>query len=345
MYIAKIKKNKEFTYIIRESVPNKDWTSGKDAPVPPHAMDHRDVFDLGPSPGAWIDYPGGNAWCFDPQMESIVSEKCRHFDPDRLEDLFWPWIRPDIKRAIDTFRNRSPGPGYPPLTRKEKQKIIRNTHPFDMRRAHFLKFGNMDQGPLSAMPAVIFRHLQQKSRDEIEYSFMTQEAGLSPREQKSYVYTVFDLQHFFKGFMAKKMPHALDQVKVETYFLKELCRCNRELFSLSFPLHDHLIRYVIMFFDNNYADTVLMEELEKDFIFRHRSFKPRPDPMIPTKKARNLFNISKQEMKTMDKKKLTRIFRKLARAHHPDKGGSHERFVEINNAYQTLVKKISPEQS
>jgi curved DNA-binding protein CbpA len=42
----------------------------------------------------------------------------------------------------------------------------------------------------------------------------------------------------------------------------------------------------------------------------------------------------------MDKKALTREFRRLARQHHPDRGGSHERFVELGNAYQTLLEKV-----
>jgi curved DNA-binding protein CbpA len=44
----------------------------------------------------------------------------------------------------------------------------------------------------------------------------------------------------------------------------------------------------------------------------------------------------------MDKQTLTRKFRKLARKHHPDRGGSHDRFVELSEAYQTLLAKINP---
>jgi len=43
----------------------------------------------------------------------------------------------------------------------------------------------------------------------------------------------------------------------------------------------------------------------------------------------------------MSKSRLTRIYRKLAREHHPDHGESHDKFVEINNAYQILLEKIN----
>ena len=32
--------------------------------------------------------------------------------------------------------------------------------------------------------------------------------------------------------MAKQMPHALDQNKVEAFFIQELCQLNNELFGL-----------------------------------------------------------------------------------------------------------------
>ena len=57
-------------------------------------------------------------------------------------------------------------------------------------------------------------------------------------------------------------------------------------------------------------------------------------------KAREIFGISKEDLKTMEKKTLTRAFRKLARKHHPDKGGDHDKFVEINDAYQALLEKL-----
>jgi hypothetical protein len=323
-----LKNKTSHTYVLRESIQ-----ADKE-------MIFHDLFDLGIDPGAWIKYPGGNAWYLNEDMEAAVSGICNDFVADKLEDLFWPWVRPDIRQAVETFRNRCGSQGLKKLTDLEKEAILHDTHAFDKRRAHFLKFGNMDQGPLSNMPAVLFKDLQTISRDEIEQRFMAQESKLKARNLKSYVYTIFDLQHFFKGFMAKKMPHVLDQDKVEAFFLEELCHINKELFGLTSHLDDYLLKYLIMFFDNEYAGTILLEDLERDFRFRHRFFNQIPKNSVSTRKARTLFNITREELKTLNKKRLAKIYRKFAREYHPDKGGSHDKFVEINNAYQALLEKI-----
>jgi len=328
MYLAKIKKNKTMTYILRESVPDEE------------GFGFRDICDLGPSPGAWIDYPGGNAWYLSPELESRVSKTTVNFDSDRLEDLFLPFIRPAIRRATQTFSRRSSSIGFQRMGKKEKEALARSVHSFDKRRAHFLKFGNMDQGPLANMPAVIFKTLKDKSRDEIEQGFMAQEKCIRPRDLKSYVYTIFDLQRFFKSFMARQMPHAMDQDKVETFFIKELCLLNQKFFSLTTHLHAYLIRYAIMFFDHAYGDTVLLDDMANDFMFRSRSFTPPPKPSVSVSKASQIFGLSVEEVKTMDKKTLTQKFRTLAREHHPDKGGDHEKFVKINEAYQALLERL-----
>ncbi len=328
MYIARVKKDRQMTYMLRESIPREE------------ALGFRDIYNLGPSPGAWIDYPGGNAWYLSPDLESEISKTADNFNSEQLENIFWPFIRPGIRRATEAFRDRSGTPAFKRMSKKEKEAMARTTHAFDKRRAHFLKFGNMDQGPLVNIPAVLFRNLQNKSRDEIEQGFMVQEMQLHPKELKSYVYTIFDLQHFFEGFMAKQMPHVLDQDKVETFFIQELCLLNKSFFNLTDCLHEYMIRYAIMFFDHTYGDTVLLEDMEQDFRFRSRFFGHPPKPSVSPSKARKVFHLSKEEFRAMDKKALTRRFRKLAREHHPDKGGDHDKFVEINEAYQTLLEKV-----
>ena len=203
---------------------------------------------------------------------------------------------------------------------------------------------NMDQGPMVNMPTVIFRQLHNKSRDEIEQLFMDQERILRKKDLKSYVYTVLDLHRFFKGFMAKQMPHALDQDKVEAFFIQELCLLNKELFDLTSRLHEYLIRYAIMFFDHTYGDSVLLDDMVKDFQFRQRNrwFKPPGvAPQLGLARALKIFNLTAKALESMDKKDLTREFRHLARQHHPDRGGSHDRFVELSNAYQALLEKVS----
>ncbi len=335
MYLAFIKTGKKATYFLRESVRKAAGESSASK----ERLIHRDLYDLGPSPGAWIDYPGGNAWYVDPDLEAAVLHTCQNFDPDLFEELFWPFVRSDIRQAVEGFRNRSDTVKNPRSTTQEKETLARSTHAFDKRRTHFLKFGNMDQGPLPNMPAILFKEIQEKSRDEIEQAFMTKEKTLKPNDLKSYVYTIFDLQSFFKGFMAKTMPQALDQERIETLFLKEICRINRHLFGLT-SLSSYMVRYLIMFFDNEYAESLLLEEMERAFRSRHRTFHPPPPQNISTAKARALFKLSKEDLKNLNPRKLTRLYRKLAREHHPDRGGSHDKFVEINNAYQTLLQRL-----
>ncbi|MFN2435922.1 MAG: J domain-containing protein [Desulfotignum sp.] len=329
MYLAKIRKHRQTTYFLRESIPD-ETVSG-----------FQDICTLGPQPGAWIDYPGGNAWHLCPELVRRITKQAGQFDSEELEDLFWPYVRSDIRQATAHFRERGKTSAYRRMTRKEKEAVVRSTHAFDKRRAHFLKFGNMDQGPLVNMPPALFRKLQGKCRDQIEQEFIHQESRLNHRELKSYVYTIFDLQRFFKGFLAKKMPHALDQDKVDAFFIQEVCDLNTGLFRQPGHLNDYLIRYVIMFFDHPYGESVLLEEMEQDFRFRSRFFHQPPKPAVSGSRAREIFNLTAAELKTMDKRSLTRKFRKLARKHHPDKGGSQDKFVELSEAYQALLEKIT----
>ncbi len=43
----------------------------------------------------------------------------------------------------------------------------------------------------------------------------------------------------------------------------------------------------------------------------------------------------------MDRRKLTKIYRRLAKKTHPDRGGESNRFVEITVAYETLLQTKS----
>lgn len=327
MYMARIRHKNQIRYVLRESL-TVDGT-----------LTFRDLFDLGVDPCEYIHYAGKNAYYFDEEIEDALSEAGAGFDFDTLEDLFWPWIRPDVRDAVDAFRHRSEKRRVNKLTEAEKERINRQVNNFDKRRAHFLKFGNMDQGPVENMPAPLFKHLADRSRDEIEQTFLGQELSMNVRELKSYVYTVFDLQQFFSGFLARKMPHALDQEKVDGFFLEEICRINTRLFNMTGSLHPYMIRYVIMFFDYPYENTRLLDEFAKDFMYRHRFHRPKPRGPT-TGRALKIFKISEQQIKTMTRRELTRQYRKLARQRHPDTGGSHETFVKLNNAYKRLLDRI-----
>ncbi len=299
----------------------------------------RDLFDIGQSPSMFIKYAGGNAFYFDEEMENTVSDCAKDYDPEKLEDVFWPWVRPDIRRAVDTFRGRSAKSLK--LTDTQKDYLATRLHPFDKRRVHYLKFARMDQGPLENMPLTIFKDLLNKSRDEIEQGFMRQEFALKAHELKSYVYTVFDLQRFFQSFMAKRMPHAMDQDKVDAYLVEELCTLNAHFFNRTDALDEYMIRYALMFFDHQYADTTLLDDFARAFMSSRRAYRPpAPKNMVSRSKAMKIFNLSPDAFKKLNKRSLRKIYRGLARKSHPDAGGSHKKFIELNGAYQTLLEKI-----
>lgn len=327
MYIAATKQKQKF--ILRETYRSGD------------CLTFRDLFDLGENPAQHIKYPGGNAFYIDEDLQDQLDRLGTKYTDDHLEDLFWPWVRPEIRRAVETFRGRA-GSHQTKPSRAEQEKISLTVHPFDKRRVHYLKFATMDQGPVENMPAPLFYRFSGQCRDEIEQNFIRQEACLKVHELKSYVYTVFNIQSYFQGFMAKEMPHALDQQKVDACFIKELCRINKKLFHENSMLDDYMIRYAVMFFDYPYADTRLLDKMANDFMFRHHFHKPMPEKKVPLREACKAFKITKKELKKMTKRHLTRLYRKLARKVHPDTGGSDELFVQLNSAYKTLLDRLTP---
>ncbi len=96
-----------------------------------------------------------------------------------------------------------------------------------------------------------------------------------------------------------------------------------------------------MFFDHQYADTQLLDDFANAFMFRQRFHTPKPPRNIPVRNALKIFQLNKKTFKAMSKKQLTKHYRRLARKVHPDTGGSHEEFVELNNAYESLLSRIS----
>ncbi len=335
MYLARRRVKGEIHYILRMTC------------VEEGRLTFCDLLELGRNPSKYIVYPGGNSFCLDEMIENVLAKKGVTPDPDLLEDAFWPFVKPSVKVAADYFRQRSKkGKKKGRLSARDKEKIMKSVHPFDKRRAHYLKFGNMEQGPLERMPPVIFRNLVDRSRDEIEQSFMQQEEVLNGDELKTYVYTIFNLQQFFNSIMSVKMPQAMDQDKVDKHFLEEICRINKALFNKfsdysKNSVHEHLIRYVIMFFDNMYAGSTLLDEYAKDFIYRHRFFQSfQPEKRVGLKEAARVFGVEKQKLKNMDRKALTRLYRRLAHEYHPDKGGDEEKFIELNRVYEGLMNRL-----
>ena len=128
--------------------------------------------------------------------------------------------------------------------------------------------------------------------------------------------------------------------------MEEICRLNRTgAFWGGEPqgdsLHDYLVRYLVMFFDFDWAPAPFLQDYIRDFMDRRRAYRPpaAPGPRVTADEAGPLFGVSPEALKAMSRRELTRLFRKKAREHHPDTGGQSEKFIRLNEAYQSLVRR------
>jgi hypothetical protein len=70
---------------------------------------------------------------------------------------------------------------------------------------------------------------------------------------------------------------------------------------------------------------------------------PPPRKQQPRRPGRNWADVL--EMNTVEKVTVAQIkkaYRRLARRHHPDRGGSHEAMLEINAACEAALREVSP---
>lgn len=333
MYLARHKKRGKIHYTIRESFEKGGQFLS------------RNLFDLGLNPGQYIVYLDERSYYIDDEVTDALHARGVEADPEELDDIFWPFLDSEIKRTLGYVRQRA-------KARKQRKKISSQAekearsrvHIMDKRRIHYLKFGQIDQGYIGRMPVVLFESIMRKSRDEIEQNFIAMEQYLKPHERKQYVYVIFDLQRFFTELIAKKMPQGLNQSSVDRYFLEEICRLNKsQAFwaGLAVPsdLHDYLVRYVIMFFDYDFGYSTVLDDYVRDFMNRHRQYRPpSPKKIISDHEASKIFGITQDVLKNMTQQSLTRAYRRLAQKFHPDTGGAHEKFIKLTEAYQSLLK-------
>lgn len=332
MYLASKKISGQTHYLIRESYQQEDLFLS------------RDLIDLGTDPACHIIYPGGNAFYINEVIEDQLIELGAGNDLDELEDIFWRFVHPEIRRVLEPFRRRE---DRHRANRKKKAPEVKNLtslHIFDKRRAHYLKFGQTDQRNIGRVPLKLFRGLHNKSRDEIEHGFMDMEAALSPREYKTYTYTIFDLQRYFYESFANSNPQMLSQAKVDEHFIEQVCRVNQDpLFWAGMKatdrLHDFLVRYVLMHFDYDFAAASFMEDYLRQFINSRREYRPPPKSAAASlEEASTILGISRAKLKKMSRQNLVRLYRRKAQELHPDKGGDHDKFVSLTEAYHELIK-------
>ncbi len=333
MYIAILKTVEGTRYRLKHSVLHEGiWLS-------------RTILELGDDPGEHIVYPGGNAFHVSEEVQDAVLEHRRDIDYDLLEDLFWPFVRGDIRVTIGPIRDREQTWRGPKKLRYDQEKMIRERiHPFDKRRLLYLKCGGIDLSSIDQVPLKIFHPLLSMSRDEIEQRFMRMENDLDENEYRDYVYASLNLQHFFTKPSARLLPQTVDQENLDTAFMETLCNLNRDTsFWEGFPtqhgLQEYLIRFAVMFFDYTFRHDSPWERYAREFMDSHRVHREPPPRKhsVPMGEAERLFDLPGEKLAAMSKKELTSMFRKKALTHHPDHGGDTETFIRLFAAYEFLM--------
>ena len=332
MYLARTQTTGAVHYLIRESYRDGD------------VLRSRDLFDLGSDPSRYIVYPGGNSFYIREEvMDALTASGCEVENAD-LDDIFWRFLKPRIRRALESFRDRELN--YRQSVGSKRRQKGGPYHFFDRRRLYYLKTGRAQPRGALRLPNRFFSRLDDKSRDEIEQLFMEMERQLHIREVKAYAYSIFDVQSFFKESFARTIPELLDQSEVDQYFIKGLCRLNDDpvFWSGMHPhdrLRDYLVRYVIMFFDYDFEPQDFMADYLRHFIRSRRGYRPPSSgggDRLSLEKAGSIFGVDKAKLRQMSRTELTRLFRRKAMKLHPDKGGGHEAFVKLIGAYRSLMR-------
>ena len=327
MYLARLRdKNNSARYMIRQS-----YADGG-------CFRSRDLFDLGEDPTRFIKYPGGNGFYIDTMVEEAIADQGVAASQDDLETVFMPFIDPHIRRVIEGFDR-----GGRHCPQSDACAPLQTPHPFDRDRLHYLKLGHVDRRRMGCTPGAFYRILQNKSRDEIEYDFIAAEKILKPHELARYTYQIFDLQRHFREHFAQSHPEALDQNRMDRYFVQSLCELDRdESFWIGSTresgLHAHLVRYAVMYFDSSFPARDPFRDFLRDFMNRHRLHRPPESVAVSLSESARLFGVSVETLKKMDCRTLARKYRKLALTHHPDKGGDPENFVKLTAAYRKLMR-------
>ena len=332
MYLARIHASGQTLFVLRKSYCTDGvWCS-------------RDILQLGPDPGAYLIYPGGNSFFVSDLVQDAVLAAGVDPDHDLLEELFWPFVHPDIRAALRGFRTRRE-PLTGKLSGEEKQFIMDTVHDFDKRRLHYLKYGEIDQSQVHLAPPKLFKRLLNKSRDELEQYFLAMENDLPREEFKEYVFAAFNLQRFFPQTLARTRPQALDQELLDQHFLEELCEMDRDSrLWAGVPkwegLNDYLARYAFMFFDHDFGPDPFWEQFVRSFISSHRRpVRFTPKPKVDADRCAVLFGVPFAKIKSMTKRDLIALFRKRAKSMHPDQGGEHDQFVELLDMYKCILQE------
>lgn len=306
-------------------------------------FDHRVVFDLGKEPTQFFELYEDFIILFKPELLEAVSAETDKGAEIQLENLLWDFLPIASRQRLKLFQGRGSGQ-VGPLSQDEKNSIATQIHIFDRRRLYYLRYGAVDQSRLSRLHEKCCRPLLGQSRDEREYYFRAEEQALEPGMYLQYVYAIFNLQKFFKQSFAPWLPEALAIETMGEHFEKEICQLQRDKrFWQKTPdserLHPHLARYLVMFFDYLPTPRSFFDDFARSFRANHRTFRwPEKKSSVSPEKISEIFGENYEKLKTLSKTELNKLYRKKAMELHPDKGGDHERFVELSTVYTDLLK-------
>ncbi|WP_448872161.1 J domain-containing protein [Desulfobulbus propionicus] len=306
----------------------------------------RDLADLGSDPGAVFIYDDDWSFHIDENFLRHLHNQGVKTTHTELEDLFFPFIDPYIRQRLQPFRNRSKYRNWRPADEALRRRAMEETQPMDRRRLYFLRLGRSSVDTTAEKSMALYTILLDKSRDEIEQLILEQELVLKPREYQSYLFGVFDLQRFFKESYARTMPQALNRDRLDALLLEEICRCSADShFWRGYPeaggLQSPLIRYLIMYFDGVPEETPAWARFSRSSRSRpfDRTSVPRSEK-ISRSEAFVIFGLSGEQLATMTKRDLTRLYRQKALELHPDTGGDSTRFIHLTAAYQELLPSL-----
>lgn len=326
MYLARLIEKRNPRFVIRQSYPDGN------------GMQSRDLFDLGTDPTRYIIYVGGSGYYYDEALHEALAEAGVEDAQDELDRILFEFLDPQIQRVIQGFdRGRH---HKKPASLTQNGNRPQPIHLFDKRRYHYLRFGHSEQRHIHRVPEKVFRELYAKSRDELEQYFLAEERSLRPHQKPHYVSVIFEMKRFVPD--KDKASSIVEQM--DAFFISRLCRFNSDERLWADPpeageLRDYLVKYAIMYFDYQAPPASPWQEYVEDFIRRHRVYHPPKKVQIKMEEAGRLFGMPWRKLKVLDKRSLSRLYRKLALKLHPDQGGDPEQFRKLSQYYEVLSKK------
>ncbi len=95
-----------------------------------------------------------------------------------------------------------------------------------------------------------------------------------------------------------------------------------------------------MFFDYEFDGGSAWEEYLQNFINSKRFYRPpSSQSTVYMTVVVGIFGVSEDDLKAMNKSDLTKLYRQKAYELHPDKGGEHDSFVRLAEAYEQLLRE------